>query len=309
MPFWDPRYFDLNDNTNAEIWANSPQLQQGIHPPIALAAAGAFGAQQAMIELGHQAVLGNRQPPGILPWVPDLAGRRWKKKDAVFIVGSAYAGFIKEYSGRTAAMNFCCYATANSASEFQERFFKDVVQPDSYYYGPLSALIEEMRVASQLCVFDLCRASLVKRGPALVGANGPIRNDSSKEAKGNVQLAIFNAYVAANAVWTGRRFTESAANRIIALGNLAAAQVRSTLVNLLDPGNRTEQDRYGNQLPPANHNLGYCIDHATWLQISGTVQGEKRHWWVLPVLHPARHNKPDPEYARTRQLLEVFLAR
>lgn len=182
-----------------------------------------------------------------------------EKKDAVFIVGSAYAGFIKEYSGRTAAMNFCCYATANSASEFQERFFKDVVQPDSYYYGPLSALIEEMRVASQLCVFDLCRASLVKRGPALVGANGPIRNDSSKEAKGNVQLAIFNAYVAANAVWTGRRFTESAANRIIALGNLAAAQVRSTLVNLLDPGNRTEQDRYGNQLPPRTTTLATAL--------------------------------------------------
>ena len=162
MPFWDSSEFDLNDGTNADIWNDSPKLQQGIQAPTALEAEGAFGAQQAMLEPADPAVWHNLQTPGILPWVPDLVGTHWKNEaKSLLVVGLAYAGFINEYSGRKAAMALDDYASATTVLQFQERYIKKVVSPDKAYYGKLAELAELSGCgARNLCITDLCRASL-----------------------------------------------------------------------------------------------------------------------------------------------------
>ena len=314
MPFWDPRCFDLNDKINAEIWADSPQLQQGIHPPLALEAAGAFGAQQAMIELADRVFWDNLQPPSILPWVPDLVGKRWKKKDAVFVVGSAYAGFIKEYSTRTAAMNLCCYATANSATQFQERFLQDVVQPDSDYYGKLELLVQPYLYASQLCLMDLCRASFVKRGNRVT--RRPM--DTSKEPNRGPAWNNYLAYAqhVQSDDWTWRRLTESKTEKIVALGSIAEHGILQLFGRNLNPG-FTIIDRDGAPLDLPDfwnrtyahpgRNLGYWLNEDDWWIVQGQVGGEKRRWRVLPIYHPSRVESYDPLYARTRGLFAEYL--
>src|SRR4030095_14884020 len=87
--FW--RDLTTEDAVNEEIWARSPDLQRHIQPPEALQLAGAVGAQQAMLL---------DDPHGVLPWVPDLLGMSWRERDALLVVGSAYAGFIAECSTR-----------------------------------------------------------------------------------------------------------------------------------------------------------------------------------------------------------------
>ena len=320
MPFWDPRCFDLNDNINAEIWADSPLRQQDIQPTVPPVAVDGFGAQQAMLEPEHQAVWGNLPLPGILPWVPDLVGRRWKKKDAVFVVGSAYAGFIDEYSGRDAAMNLCCYASANSASGFQERFLKNVVRPDQAYYGKLATLFDGIRTMAALCVMDLCRASFVRRG-----RRDGQRTNWDKPGDGIVKDSaagppphIFQHYVDQNSDWTWKRFMQSKASKIVALGSIAEHGVLRLFQQygftiheqgfVLPPpepgnGNATWVNNYAAQ----DRNLGYWLQHSTWWSIIPPDAGQ-RTFHLLPIYHPRKSNAYDPNYQQTRMLLPGFFA-
>lgn len=320
MPFWDSHHFDLSDPINAEIWENSPQLQHAIQTPAALAPVGAFGAQQAMFEAPHQAFWDNLQPSGILPWVPDLVGKRWKKKDAVFVVGSAYAGFIDEYSGRDAAMNLCCYASANSASAFQERFLKNVVRPDQAYYSRLATLFDGIRTMDALCVMDLCRASFVLRGlrDGLPGNWDQGGDAVVKDSAAGPPPHIFQQYVDQNSNWTLKRFMQSKASKIVALGSIAEHGVLRLFQNY---GFTIQEQGFVLQPPvPANGNaawvnnyaeqgrkLGYWLQHSTWWSIISPDAGH-RTFHLLPIYHPSKSNRYDPNYQQTRMLLPGFFA-
>lgn len=317
MPYWDDNHFDLNDRINENIWKDSPAIQQLIRPPRRLGDIGAFGAQQAMLEPRARSVWRpHLTRPGILPWVPDLAGKRWKKRDAVFVVGSAYAGFIKEYSGRRAAMNLCCYASAASARQFQERFLREVVQPDTDYYSKLELLFARHRRAAQLCLMDLCRASFVERGTRA----GRKQMDKSNEPSREPAWGHFRLYAEHPACrgWTQRRLTESRTTKIVALGWIAEHGVLQLLRDWFGLNRGfTIVDTNGEPLVLAQdwtptyasrRRLNHWLKSGAWWNVAGQVDGEPRKWQVLPVYHPSAMQRNDPRYARTRGRLAAFLA-
>ena len=319
MPFWDANQFDLNDSINNEIWEDSPALQLEIHLPGALQGPGAFGAQQAMLTPG---IVPGVRPETILPWVPDLVGKGWKKKAAIFVIGSAYAGFIKEYSRRSATMNLCCYATANSASQFQERFLRDVVQPDNDYYSYLAMLFDGIRTADRLCILDLCRASFVRRGLR----NGlPGNWDKSGDPVVKTSVAgqpphSFQQYVDQNSNWTWERLMKSSASKIVALGTIAEHGILRLFhqngfticqqghpnpihLRVFDANNARWVRRYA-----ANRrSLGFWLQHQTWWSVTHPDAGQ-RTFHLLPIYHPARMIQYDPACQLTRGLLLSFLA-
>ena len=87
--FWDQNSLDFNDELNHVIWSESPSHQMEIQHPNELQVPGSIGAQQAMIG----------QKP--LPWVPDIVGKEWQSPQSIFVVGSAYAGFVKRVFNTT----------------------------------------------------------------------------------------------------------------------------------------------------------------------------------------------------------------
>jgi hypothetical protein len=101
----------IQDELNAEIWAKSPKVQGDIQTPLELGHEGAVGAQQAMIEDG---LLPGVTSAKILPWVPDLVGAGWAQPDALLVVGSAYAGFIKELSRRPHSLPLAKYVPGHA---------------------------------------------------------------------------------------------------------------------------------------------------------------------------------------------------
>ena len=319
MPFWNANQFDLNDPNNNEIWGGSPALQQEIHLPGTLGIAGAFGAQQGMLTPGIVPGVG---PETILPWVPDLVGKVWQKKAAVFVVGSAYAGFIKEYSGRSANMNLCCYATANSASQFQERFLKDVVQPDEDYYGNLALLFDQIRTAEQLCILDLCRASFVRRG-LQNGQQGGLDQSGDGVVRSSVAGPpphSFQQYVDLNSNRTWQRLKKSKASKIVALGSIAEhgilrlfhqngftirEQGQPNPIHL--PVFEANNARWVTLYAANDRRLGFWLQHQTWWSVTHPDPGQ-RTFHLLPIYHPARMSQYDPAYQLTRGLLLNFLA-
>src|SRR5208283_2077137 len=88
--FWND--LELADPLNQVIWENSAAVQLEIGPPERLRAVSSIGAQQAMIEGSAYSGV------PCLPWVPDVLMPDWKAQSSILIVGSAYAGFIREYS-------------------------------------------------------------------------------------------------------------------------------------------------------------------------------------------------------------------
>src|SRR5206468_9633769 len=127
-----PSELEFADHLNAEIWAESPVVQRTIQDPGELQREEAVGAQQAMLEERMVAGVGRDT---VLPWVPDLLGLGWRHIDGLLVIGSSYAGFIKELSRRPRSLPLVEYASASSAEEFQRRFLEYVVTPDASYYG------------------------------------------------------------------------------------------------------------------------------------------------------------------------------
>ncbi len=160
VDFWRADAFDLEDSLNLEIWANSPKLQFEVQSRED-ALRTLVGAQQAMLPSEVLAQVGPT-----LPWVPDLVGKQWRVETSILIIGSAYAGFIKEFSGRKACMDLKDYVASvmRPPREFQQLFLRDVVSGDNNYYGRVQALVQAVIGSAQnLALFDLCRASFVKR--------------------------------------------------------------------------------------------------------------------------------------------------
>lgn len=301
--FWDESRFDLADPLNQEIWTQSPDLQEQIQTLESLSLPGVIGAQQAMV---HPKYARKRS----LPWVPDLVGTRWKVAEGAVIVGSAYAGFIKEYSTRSAAMPLDQYLAAASVGDFQRLFLRYVVRQDPSYYTPIRNLCSMLDDASQISMVDLCRVSLVKRG-----SGDDLRTDSSL---GIVRdgAAIFEKYVEATKAseWLWRRFVTSQARCVVALGTTA----EHGLLRLFSRhGMRISHagkpfsiapiinGAWANEYADPSKTLNYWIKNQTWWTVTGIIETVPRIWHILPVYHPARHATYDPNYQRTKEVLAL----
>ncbi len=305
--FWGAYHFDFTDALNEEIWLLSSEVQKQIQPLDALKQPGIVGAQQAMLA---DDVLAER---GALPWVPDLVGGEWKNESGVVLVGSAYAGFIQEYSTRSSAMPLNQYLAAASVQDFQNLFLRYVVRGDPGYYTPIQNLCSSLGSASRLSLVDLCRVSLVERG---TGSEKRADNSNGIAVKAP---AVFEQYAESQqaAEWLWRRFIEGQARCVLALGTTA----EHGLLRLFSHRGMTiTQDEEPYLVPPIargawvneyadpSRKLSYWLNRETWWTVRGQVNDVERVWHILPVYHPARHRNFDANYERTKNVLKLMQA-
>lgn len=320
MGFWNLEHLDLGDSLNADIWSRSPALQRRIQPPSVLRQPGAIGAQQAMLAPGSD-VPTFITPESILPWVPDLVGTRWREPGSVLVVGSAYAGFIAQYSQRKRTMALADYARAGSTAEFQRRYVRDVVDSDRNYYDSIKSLVGGaggFTNASRIAVFDLCRASFVERGDGR-----HTRKDKWDDSVVRRGRAAFAQYVdgeteAGNpADWTWQRILGSQAVRIVALGRIAEHGLlrlfhqrglsihRSDMPSVPWTPRPSANGEWVNWQADARCNIGFWLRQGAWWTITGTIEGAQRTWHLLPAYHPASRSTVDSDrgYSITRAVL------
>jgi hypothetical protein len=303
--FWDLEYLDLVDSLNEEIWARSRDVQNDIDPPLTLTHVGAIGAQQAMVPSPDASA------PSVLPWVPDIVGKNWRTSQALHVVGAAYAGFIRELSGRGGCLPLAHYRDADSPRRFQQAFVSAVVGGDRDYYGPIADLCSQFVSPDSISTFDLCRVSLVQRAPGGLG-----RRDSSSSGDLRKRADVYSRYSETEpaASWLWRRIIESEASVILALGSIPehgllrlfarhGCSVRDANVHWRPK----ETPRWAMRYADPQRKLGYWLDSTRWWTIEGTVAGVVRSWHLVPVFHPAARTM-DPGYARTRHLLNRVIA-
>lgn len=197
MTTWDANYFNLSDPINQEIWALSAQRGALLveHPEQA-----SFGGLQDLI-------------PGVLPWVPDLVGRRCSEAECVVVVGSAYAPFVRPWATRSCAMDLSDCFFDRGLKHFQMKYLQNVVANDPAYYGPIADLLKGYVPLENIVLMDLCRASFVRRdSPTKVVSGDSVIRAAS---------ALYQSYVDAGGDWTWRRLGNSNIRLVIVLGNLA----------------------------------------------------------------------------------------
>ena len=304
--FWRLEYLDLFDALNEEIWARSQAVQNDLDPPSTLSQVGAIGAQQAMIPTPDASA------PSILPWVPDVVGKNWRSSQALHVVGAAYAGFIRELSGRGGCLPLAHYQDADSPRQFQEAFLPAVVQGDRDYYGPIADLCSQFVSPDSLSLFDLCRVSLVQRS-----AGGLGRRDSSKGTDLRKRTDVYSRYSETEpaATWLWRRIVESDASVLVALGHIAEhgllrlfARNGCRVRDANSYWRAKETPGWARRYADQQRQLRYWLDAQRWWTIEGNVAGVARSWQLLPAYHPAARAQ-DPGYARTSGLLKRVLAR
>ena len=312
--FWNQANFRVADAVNSERWTRSPQLQLEIQPPSTLVAPGSVGPQQAMLE--PESALGIDQNT-VLPWVPDLVGSEANGDQAILIFGAAYAGFIREYSCRGACLSLADYVKAAKESNglgwvaFQRQFLKNVVTPDSAYYGRLASLLTSVGVpARRIVLADLCSNSIVKR----TMTNNRRRDDSRQPCRD--RAPAFCNYVAHPVVagWTWRRIIGSGARRIIALGHIA----EHGLLKLFkangasitcdgQPWSQLDQPTntaaWVDQYADPSKKLGYWLTPGRWW----TILLPETAFRLLPVYHPSTADRYDPGYAHTEHSIAGLL--
>ena len=304
--YWNFSELATDDTINAAIWQQSPSIQLRIHHPNQLIYPGSVGAQQAMC--------GNIP----LPWEPDIVGKKWKDPGGIIIVGSAYAGFIEEYSRRSGTMPLSTYIACSSVpdySVFQNAFLNSVVSANDSHYGPLESLAKPFVDLSNVALFDLCRVSFVCRGMV-----HPRRSDKAGDAVVKKACDVFEKYVDSCIIppWTWKRINEGAARRIIALGTIA----EHGLLRLFQRHGFTITDKVSKKRCEMRHRengswvshyadsqrkLGYWVSHNSWWMIEGSVDGTWRQFYLLPVYHPSRYQQADPNYANTKKTLELMI--
>jgi hypothetical protein len=290
MTFWDEDAFDLQDNLNADIWARSRGVQREVQPPDQLTHPGAEGGQQAMLEGPLSGKVA-----GVLPWVPDLVGSHWRDAESLLIVGSAYAGFIEGYSDRQGCLRLVDYVGATNlpAEDFQRHFIRQVVAPDRSYYALLQSLIEgQFASPSHVTLFDLCRASFVRRGNRPVGDKG---GDSVTNTSPAYLVYVEHP---TQREWLWQRVTDGEARRIIALGTIAehgllrlfsgqGMEVQATDGSAVWIPRSSEDRTWPRWYADRNHKLANWLPSHRWWTIRGKVRGAAREWALLPVYHPA----------------------
>lgn len=291
--FWDIDNFDFADAGNGEIWSESPGLQREIQPPQCLRAPGSIGAQQAMLESG---LLPDVTEESVLPWVPDLVGKKWKNRDSLLIVGSSYGAFIRELSGPDKYMALSEYVSADSVEVFTQRFLRDVVQSGANHYARIAALALHtgLNDGSQVAILELCRASFVERDKT-----GHGRRDKYGDRVVQKSCDAFSKYIDAGKKWTLQRIADSEAFRIVALGKIAehgllrlfhehgmqigvATQAVGVLSRWIPHPAKDWPLRYADRM----RNLGWWLRNKRWWAISGRLRDSDRTWYLLPVHHP-----------------------
>jgi hypothetical protein len=294
--FW--KQLDVSDPLNQVIWEESVNVQLEIAPPKSLRTANAIGAQQAMIE-------GRNGDVSCLPWVPDLLMSDWKSQSAILIVGSAYAPFILEYSGKK-GMPIAKYTEASeqqSVKLFIDSFRESVI-PAWGYYNFTKDLITDLRADGKnldgFALFDVCRASFVCRGE--VTSLG-FRADKGGDNIVRRQPSVFSDYVETKKPneWLCKRIQRSNATRILALGTIAEhALLRCFARNLDCPSIRSEPDAlewgrnnrragqsWAKLYADGGHQLSYWQKDGWW-EIQGRIDKSMRLWQLLPITHPSR---------------------
>lgn len=291
MNFWNIDNFILNDDLNQEIWQNSPTLQREIQKPEELTDLGSIGAQQAMISSPTYSLK-------CLPWVPDLLGKDWQSDKALMIIGSVYAGFIKEYSTRSNCIRLADYVNSN-LQEFQINFLENVVRNDSRYYEPVKCLIHDIVNPEKISLFDLCRVSFVKRGN--VWSDG-IRKDKSGDGIVLEAAKIFDKYISNPKAtdWIWRRIINSRSKFIIALGTIAEhgllrlfkSKLHEMELRVNHSSNKYELKSHNGgkwvkHYAKPGFSINYWISNQSWWIISGKIKEYTYSWRLLPVYHPS----------------------
>jgi len=201
-----------DDRVNCRVWLESRQIQQRLADLSPLDRAGSIGGQQAMLPTG-----------GSLPWVPDLVGNNSDGHDAVMIIGSAYAPFVRGFSGkgRNGKMEIGEYRGAQKWSDFTKVFLDRIVRPDSSYYRRINAMFcsggNEFSWG-KVILTDWCRASFVKRGE--VPKTGPRNDRGGDPLCRNEGSGIFFSYVAQNSEWHAARL-KNFCGKVVLLGALS----------------------------------------------------------------------------------------
>jgi hypothetical protein len=316
--FWDQSNFNTeNDQINFEIWSESPELQRRIQPANKLTTLGSVGPQQAMLDSNTELHIDSKKD--VLPWVPDLVGKRSGNKEGLLIFGAAYAGFIREYSSRPpqTCMPLSEYVKASNLKKqgmqyFQNRFLENVVKPDPSYYGKIESLLKSVGIKSdQIILSDLCHNSIVKRQ---IDQNGRRKDDSKQPSKN--RSSVFCKYVENTKVqeWTVNRILQSQSSHIIALGHIAEhgllrlfnqmgaiiSQANIQFELLMRPSPRWV-DVYADH---PNKKIIFWINNKTWW----TIKNRNREWRLLPIYHPAIADRYDSNYLDTKEVLKSFLS-
>jgi hypothetical protein len=325
--FWDRALFDFNDLLNNDLRNKSPQVQMDeIGKPSDI------GSQQAMVG-------------DVLPWIPDLVGKNWSSSEALLFCGSAYAGIFSEYSsrpgGRTMAVNEYAGAAKATLEALQRLYFDKIIDPppranardSDVYYGKIQELCTQgadqsdlacVGDASFIALFDLCRASFVKR----IQQNGAVKDSSDTKKVIRAHCNVFDKYVeqsASASEWLWRRVSEGRARRIVALGSVAEHgllrlfQRRGRSIYLGGQGpvefpkKRLESlegkwvGRYayewlqhkGKALEgPLKLDCWLC--RSTWWSIH---EDGKERWRLLPIYHPTSRALTGTTLAKTKALI------
>ncbi len=304
---------EVTDPLNQVIWDESVAVQLEIGPPEQLRAVNSVGAQQAMIEGAAYSHI------PCLPWVPDLLVADWKAQSAILIVGSAYAGFIREYSNDK-GMPLAEYVEAyeqRSVKLFIDSFRENVIA-NWRYYDFVQDLVNGLRASGHdvpgFALFDVCRASFVCRSEAAAIPRRPtlnrvLRKDRGGDQTVRCQPAVFCSYVESSKPneWLWKRIQGSKATRIVALGTIAEHALLRCFARNIDSGHLSIRSVPDNHEPRRiNERSGWksktewALDYADgrhyladwqkdgWWEIQQKDTENTRLWQLLPVPHPSR---------------------
>lgn len=311
MSFWN--HADLafqhekEDSINDEIWFQSAKIHrnQGFMP--AELAASGYGAQQAMLPADAS----------VLPWVPDVLGSEWDHPKAVHIVGMAYAGFIKGLSDRSFPLEEYVKASKGSWREFARTYLSLVIRGDQAYYETLSPVLEYFGSKSRFCLFDLCRASLVKR-EVNRSHDKPIRL-SRADLRSQQCVASYCEHPQSQR-WTWGRLcggldSKSCVRAVIALGWTAEHGLLKLFLKnkqyVWDSSEKQKpwRDDSQNSASPlwtvhyarSGSTLGKRLESASWWCVGPTPH--EARWHVIPIYHPSTLSAHDRAYERTLKIL------
>jgi hypothetical protein len=323
--FWDRTLFDFNDAINNDMFNQSPRVQ--------------------LAEIGKPSAIGSQQAMGsgpVLPWIPDPVGKNWASAEAVLFCGSAYAGIFSPYSSRRGQRTMLLeeYAEAKPLEALQRVYFNKIIDPpeakvSDAYYGKIQELCTQGADQSDLaCVadasfiglFDLCRASFVKR----IQQNGAEKDICDTKEVIRKHCDVFDKYVrsASASEWLWRRVSEGRARRIVALGSVAEHGLlrlfqrhgRSIYIGGHGPMEfpkdvleSTDGKWVGSYAYKRLRHKGVAVEQITgplkldcWLCRSTwwTIrEGGEERWRLLPIYHPTSGPMSGTTLAKTKALI------
>ncbi|HML18449.1 MAG TPA: hypothetical protein VK419_15575 [Bryobacteraceae bacterium] len=313
MSFWNDADLafqrELEDSINDEIWSQSVKIHEKKGFTRTELAACGYGAQQAMLPADAS----------VLPWVPDVLGSEWDHPQAVHIVGIAYAGFIKEISERCFPLEEYVKASKGGWRDFARTYLSLVIRGDQAYYEPLCPVLEYFGSKSRFCLFDLCRASLVKRE-----VNRPRDKPISPSKADQLSQQCVASYCehCQSQRWTFDRLrgglsreAKSPTRAVIALGLTAEHGLLKLFLKskqyVWDSSEKRKPwlDQSKNSASPlwtvhyarSGSTLGKRLQSPTWWCVGPSLH--EARWHVIPIYHPSFVSRHDPAYERTLKIL------